>query len=264
MPRSSFATRLLPAALCAALLLQAADARADRRSFLETYEYMTMPDGDLELELWNRHFRQELAAETARAYQLEIEVEYGITNHWDIAVYQDFSQSTDPVDPTLNQPFQFDRTKVESRYRLGERGSNPIDMVLYFEVAKRFGEDEVELEPKFIAARDFGKLTVALNAAAEVEVANELEASGDYELEAAFIPAWAFGVTYELQPSLKIGAETYGEVGSFLDGNEVEAFAGPSLSWAPSPKLWVAGTVAFGLTSDSTDLASGFIVGLSL
>lgn len=248
----------------AGLATSARDARADRRSFLETYEYMTMPEGDLELEFWNRETRAAFASETARSYELEIEVEYGITSHWDIALYQVFGQVDDPVTPAGGQPFGYRRTNLETRYRLGERGSSPVDTLLYFEIEKAFGEDKWGFEPKLILARDFGKLTAVVNIIPEIELETEEEPSGETELEVEFEPGWSVGVSYEVSPKLKIGAETFGAVTSPFSDAVVEAFAGPSVSWAPSHKVWIATTAAFGLTTDTDAFLLGFIIGLGI
>ncbi len=242
-----------------------AAAHADRRSFLETYEYMTMPEGDVELEFWNRQSRATFDPDSPREMQFEIELEYGITAHWDVALYQVFSQATNAGDPTMGSPFGYAGTKLETRYRLGERGENPVDTVLYFEIEKEHvaDEDEWEFEPKVIVARDFGKVTTAFNAILEAKVARELEPDGEAEVETAFEAGWAFGVTYEVAPSFKVGAETFGS--THLTGeDETKALAGPSLSWAPSSKLWIATTAAFGLTDDSPDFQFGFVTGVGL
>ncbi len=237
-------------------------ARADRRSFLETYEYMTMPEGDVELEFWNRQQRDSFAADAARSFSLELELEYGISSHWDIALYQMFDQSMDPADPTAGSTFGYEGTKIETRYRLGERGTYPVDTVLYLEVVKEFPTDVWEVEPKIILARDFGPVTAALNVAAGIEVKHQLDMAGSSEVEAELEPNWAFGLTYEISPVIKVGAETFGKAD--LEDSDVTAFAGPSVSWAPSSKIWIATTAALGLTDDSPRYQLGFIAGVGL
>ncbi len=257
-----FRTVLFAVGVSLVLVAASGVARADRRSFLETYEYMTMPEGDVELEFWNRQQRDSFAADAARAFSLELELEYGITSHWDIALYQMFDQGMNPADPTLDSSFGYQGTKIETRYRLGERGTYPVDTVLYLELVKEFPTDTWELEPKLILARDFGKVTASLNAALGVEVVHQLDMAGDPEVEAELEPNWAFGLTYEISPVIKVGAETFGK--AHLEESEVEAFAGPSVSWAPSSKIWIATTAALGLTDDSPRYQLGFIAGVGL
>lgn len=238
------------ASLCglAALTLAPSGARADRRAFTHTYEYMTMPRGDLELELYNTQ-TEDFDLDTSD-FELQLEVEYGITERWDVSLYQVIRQGTD-------DPLHYAKTKVRTRYRFAERGEWPVDVLAYFEVAKPFGEAEVELEPKLILARDFGPVTTVLNLIGEVEIGDETE----------LVPGFAFGATYEIAPPIKVGAEVYGELEEEVsatgdESHELVAMAGPAVSWAPSPKLWLASTVAFGVTEAAADLEVRAILSL--
>jgi len=247
-------TRTAALALVLALAALAAppDARADRRAFTHTYEYLTMPEGGLELELYNTQKRATFADASPRAFQLQIEVEYGITDHWDVSLYQVFDQVSTP-DPMTSDPLHYAQTKLRTRYRFAERGELPVDLLAYFELKKDFAASVYAIEPKLIVARDFGPLTAAVNLIAEVEL-------GDVETEVE--PEWTAGVSYEVVPAFKIGAETIGALE--LESKEVAASAGPALSWAPSPKLWVSAGALFGLTDGAPDLTARLIIGLGL
>jgi hypothetical protein len=243
--------RVLWTSLFAVVLAAASTpARADRRAFGYVYEYQTMSAGGLDIELWNTQSRPDFSAEPS-AYELKLETEYGITDHWDIALYQIFEQGLE-----TSAPLSYSATQVETRYRFAERGELPIDVLGYFEIVKPLRQDSVELEWKAILARDFGPVTVAANLIAELEIGDETE----------FIPGWALGITYEPTPAWKIGAETFGELSEAADGEErkIHGWLGPSVSWAPSPKLWITGTAAFGLTSTSDDFLARLIIGISI
>jgi hypothetical protein len=243
-----------------AISLVGGAAHADRRAFTHTYEYMTMPDGDTELEFYNTHTRPEMGEDRDAGFEWQLEIEHGLTERWDLSLYTVFAQ-----DAAEGAPFRYDATKLRTRYRFSERGMSVLDTLLYFEVAKQFGENTWEFEPKLVLARDFGKFTAAANAIGEVELEEEVEMStGNSEMALAFEPGWAAGLTYEAVPQFKLGLETYGAVESPGDENEVEAWAGPALSWAPSPRLWLATTAAFGLTGHSDELVMRFILGLGL
>jgi hypothetical protein len=229
----------------AAAAFVAAPAHADRRSFGYTYEYQTMPEGGLDLEVWATQVRPEFG-DRATGFEFMLEIEYGITDHWDIAFYQVFAQG-----PGETDAFAFDATKVESRYRFAERGEWPIDVLAYFEVVKPLREDAVELEAKAILARDVGPITFALNLIAELELGDDVH----------FIPGWSLGATWEVVPAFHIGAETFGERN---EDDTVHAWIGPALSWAPSPKLWVTASAGFGLTSTSDDLLVRLVFGISI
>jgi hypothetical protein len=244
------------AAALAALAALAPAARADRRAFGVTYEYNTMPEGGLDLELWNTQSRTVFDGTGASTLEWKAEVEYGITDHWDLAVYQTFGEAHGS-DPALTVPFGYAETSVESRYRLAERGQWPVDVLLYLEVAKQFGADAWDVEPKLILARDLGRLSLNLNAAPELQVTK-----GPGTTDVALEPRWALGASYEIDPRWKVGAETYGEAD--LEASEVSAWAGPAVSWAPSEKLWIAGSAGAGLTDASDDLQVRLILGLGL
>jgi hypothetical protein len=235
--------------LLSTLVALAPAAHADRRAFGHTYEYQTMPQGGLDLEIWNTQTRPDLSS-AENAFELMLEIEYGITDHWDLAFYQIFAQD-------VGGSLGYDATALETRYRFAERGEWPIDTLAYFEIVKPLGKDAVELEGKAILARDFGPFTLNANLIAELLV-------GD---ETYFIPGWAVGLSYEPTPAWRLGVETLGEYAepeSKGAERHVVAWAGPSLSWAPSPKLWITGSAVFGLTEASDDLMARLIFGISL
>jgi hypothetical protein len=53
-------------------------------------------------------------------------------------------------------------------------------------------------------------------------------------------------VSPELLPELRAGAETWGGIDVEAPGDLAVA-AGPALSWTPTPTLWTAVTVGFGI-----------------
>jgi len=227
-------------------------AHADRRAFGFTYEYNTMPEGGVDLELWNTQSRASFPGGPANL-DWKMEVEYGVTDHWDLAVYQTFGQTHGAGG---SDALGYQETSLESRYRFAERGEWPVDVLVYLEVAKGFGTGLGDVEPKIILAKDLGQVSLNLNLISEIELTRE--ASGDLELE--WVPGWSFGAAYELSPQWKLGAETFGEI----EDEEAIASIGPSVSWAPNEKIWVAGTVAAGLTDEASDLTARFIIGLGL
>src|SRR5689334_2182094 len=74
-------------------LLAAPEARADRRTLIRAYEYMTQPKGNLELEIWNEVEAPKQGGFDAAATVHRIELEYGLTDHWDVALYHVFAQA---------------------------------------------------------------------------------------------------------------------------------------------------------------------------
>lgn len=244
-------SRLVAVSLAGLVLFAWSDARADRRSFTRTYEYMTMPKGGLELEFYNTQ-ETGFGDSDPSALKTQVEVEYGITDRWDLSIYQVFKQAKDPTDPAGNKAFEYAETKLRTRYRLGERGGWPVDVLLYFELVKAFGATEYEVEPKLILARDFGKVTLAVNLIGALVLVK----GADPEFEKAY----AAGLTYEVVPALKLGAEAFGDFET--DGGK--RYLGPSFSWGPSPAMWVAVNAGFGLTDAARDIAVQAIIGLGI
>ncbi|MCA9676587.1 MAG: hypothetical protein H6709_18135 [Kofleriaceae bacterium] len=252
------------AALAVASLTLAAgasSARADRRAFTRTYEYMTMPEGETELEFHSGQSRATLDGASPQSFDFAIEVEHGITDRWDISLYHVFEQTDAPL-AADSQALHFAELKVESRYRFSERGDLPVDIVAYGELVKVFGERAYEGEAKLILARDFDRLTAAVNliGAVELELGDETKAEPEY--------GWAAGLTYEVHPEIKLGAETWGAITEDETASgedlQVAGWAGPAVSWAPSSGLWMTSTLGLGVTDAADDVVFRLLIGMHL
>jgi hypothetical protein len=239
----------------AALVAAPGTAHADRRSFTRTYEYMTMPEGETELEIYSTQSRSSFDSDSPQEFNLQLEIEHGITRRWDISLYHVFEQSSGPALED-NTAFHFSELKLRTRYRFSERGELPVDILAYAEAIKVFGASVYEAELKAILARDFGRTTVAVNAIGAVEFGGDVE---ETELELGY----AAGVTYELNPRWKFGAESWGAAGTDELG-DMAVYAGPAISWAPGQSMWVSGTAGFGITDTADDATVRVLIGLHL
>lgn len=249
-------TRLAVTLFLLVSALATSTASADRRLFTSTYEYKTMPEGATALEFWHTQSRttwDDDDPNAATVLQNILEIEHGLTDHWDAALYMVFAQvASDNL--LLAAPYQFSELKLETRYRFADRGELPVDILAYGEVAKEFGVGVYEVEAKGIFARDFDRLTAAFNAIAEVEFGPDVP---ETELELG----WAAGISYEVHPKLNIGVETYGTVE--LEESEVLATVGPAIAIAPSHNLWVALTTGFGF-DEAPKFTGRLILGIEL
>jgi hypothetical protein len=232
--------------LCTAttLLLATGTARADLRSFTHTYEYATMPEGKTALEIWHTQTRSTSDSNSPQILESILEIEHGITEHWDLAFYQVFDQVSAGA---MSEGFHLGEAKLETRYRLAERGEWPVDTLLYLELAKEFGESVYEVEGKVIGARDFGDITVAANAIVEIKVGKDAE---ETEPEVG----WAVGATYQVHPKLRFGVETWGA----YEEEELYANAGPVVTLAPASNFWTTLTLGFGLSDEAEGANFGF------
>jgi hypothetical protein len=235
-------TLLLVAALLPTL------AAADQRSYTFTYQAVTAPKGALDLELWGDLYDPPGSA-GGRSYRYQAEIEYGITDRWDLALYNVFRQPH-------GDSFEYEALKLESRYRLTEPGAFPVDLVAYAEVEKSFVDEKATtLEEKLIVGKDVGRANLALNLVAEQEFVD-----GKTELEWG----WSAGASWEFHPAFRLGAECFGDVKEAETANgeewQVESWAGPAVAVSLPIHTgvvhgaWAAVTAGFGLNSRSDDL----------
>ena len=227
------------AALC---LVAAAPARADRKSYLFTYGYATLPKGATEIESW---ITREDDDEVARQLDggIRVEGEFGVTDRFDVSLYTNLTKEGD-------QSLDWDSSSIEMKYRLGRAGQWPVDVELYAEYEQPFkvhGWGEPEL--KVILAHDFGPLNVAGNLIFEKPVDDDTGTHLPWQKE------WAAGTSWELSPRVNVGIEGHG---SFT---ESKAKIGPVLSYQ-GDKAWVAIGPYFGLTKRDGDVGARAIMGL--
>ncbi len=226
----------------------AAGARADRRSFVRAYEYATQPKGNLEVELWNE-IEPPKGDISAAVVTNRIELEYGLTDHWDIALYHVFEQGG-PEHASL----RFDSWRVESRYRLAERGEWPVDVMLYLEGERPSAlEDPFELEEKLILAKDLGRFGLVLNLVGEQKIFRGAERKWEVDL----------GARYEVVPQLRIAAEAWTLQSVTSTGTTRSWYAGPSVSVA-SERVWVQAGVGVGLGDSSSAFQFRSVLGFNL
>jgi hypothetical protein len=221
--------------ITAALLLAAADAaRADRRTMIRAYEFQTQPKGNLELELWN-DVEAPRSAFTDSTIVTRVELEYGITDRWDAALYHVFAQGGPQAEPI---PFHFDSWRLESRYRLAEKGEWPVDVMIYGEVERPADFNQpFETEEKLILEKDFGRFALVANLV-----------GAQHLLRADLGRTWEvdLGARYELMPQLRAAVEfwtTQEYVGQDVSRNY---YLGPSISVA-TQRVWLQFGIGFGL-----------------
>ena len=231
--------KALAAAACLAALALAPEARADRRSFTRAYEYATQPAGNLELEIWNDLTipKDSFAGTVA---QPRIELEVGLTDHWDIALYHVFESKLEDG----KSSFTFDSWRLESRYRLFEKGELPVDLMLYLELERPTDfSAPAELEEKIIIGKDLGRLGLVVNLVAEQKLATANRAGHVWELDA--------GARWEMVPALRVGVEYFVTMRSAPGADlEVKHYLGPSISVA-NAKIWLQVGAGIGLGDNS-------------
>jgi hypothetical protein len=250
---------LIPALCALAIGLQPAAARADRRAYAETYEAVTAEEGGLDVEMWTTYARDSevLNGPPGKGFRNMLELEYGLTSRWDVALYNILD--VDTVDGSAG----YGGLKLETRYRLAPAGTWFVDPVIYLEYQYlRHGDADHKLELKLIVAKDIERWNFAVNLAAEAEHL----AAGGYVPETEY----AAGISRELGgPALKLGVEIFGKAEKPPgEATEVFFWTGPAVSWATRLSrgalqgLWVTLGAGKGLTSHSETWYGRAIVGL--
>jgi hypothetical protein len=239
--------RLRSVLAASALILWPSISQADRRAYGQTYEAVTAPKGEFDIETWHTYARdgELINGPASRGYRGMLELEYGITSRWDIALYNLLDIVSDPG------ASGYAGFKIESRIRLVPAGEWFVDPVLYLEYQRLFrGEAAQKAEVKLILGKDFDSWNISTNLAFEVERA----IGGRYTPEVEY----ALGVSREIfGPALKLGVEAFGRAEKPSD-EEVKFFvwAGPAISWAttlrgPIRGFWITLAAGRGLTSHS-------------
>jgi hypothetical protein len=224
-----------------AVLFAAAPVRADRKFYLFTYQYATLPKGAAEIESWITREDDDAIAKRIDG-ELKVEGEFGITDRFDVSLYTILTKEGD-------ESLDWDASSIEMKYRLGQPGQWPVDVELYAEYEQPFqvhGWGEPEL--KLILARDFGPVNVAGNFIFEKPV------DDDTGTHLAWQREWAAGVSYEVSPRVNLGVEGHGSFSAST------AKIGPVVSYQ-GEKAWVAIGPYFGLTRRDGDVGARAILG---
>lgn len=215
---------------------------ADRRSYVWTYEYMTMPKGMWELEYYLTSEAADINRSNINTLKHWFELEYGITNNWDVAMYQMWKTKNKKAENDT----EYDGFKLRTRYRFGKTGQYIVDPEVYLEYIR---DDDLSKpnvgEVKLILGKDFGDFNISYNQILKRNLEKEGKTGHEY----------AVGVNYRFTPAFKFGLESKGVY------NERKSALGPTLSWS-GKKIWVSLGVVFGLNERSNDLETRIIAGI--
>jgi len=230
-------TIIITVAAAAVLLAWAHMAPAAQRTYVWTEEYGTLAKGNAEFEYWNTATTRDIQTRSASDWNQKVELEYGITDHLNVSLYQVFEQAADSGSLT------YAGYNIELKYRVDEANVLPVDVLLYVEHEVSTIEGGVN-EGKIVLAKDIGKLNVAYNQIYE-KVTNG--GKGDY--------GYAAGSSYELAPWLRFGVES---TGSYT--NDTYA-AGPTIAWMGN-RIWADIGVVYGLNRRTEDREVRFLMGV--
>ena len=216
---------------------------ADKRSYVWTYEYMTMPKGRWELEYYLTSEVRDINRSNINTIKQWLELEYGITDNWDIAMYQMWKFKN----KRFENDSEYEGFKIRTRYRFGNKGQFIVDPLIYIEYIRdttNWHKPNVG-EAKLILAKDIDKLNISYNQILK----GELESDGLVQWE------YAFGLNYAINNYFRFGLESKGNYTK-------DKFAvGPTLAFA-TKKFFISFGTVFGLNKRTDDLQTRMIVGV--
>ncbi|RJP29560.1 MAG: hypothetical protein C4533_00780 [Candidatus Omnitrophota bacterium] len=217
-------------------------AYADNRSYVWTYEYMTMPKGLWEAEVYATTEIKDINRSNINTVKHWLELEYGLTDRLDLAVYQMWKTGN----KISENDTEYDGFKVRARYRFGEKGKFLLDPLVYLEYIRNDDLHKPNVgEAKLILARDIGRVNISYN---QILKAN-LESEGLAEWE------YAAGGSYKISETFRFGLESKGSY------TKDKIAVGPVVSFRFG-KNWMALGSAFGLNERTDDLQVRLIVGI--
>jgi hypothetical protein len=219
-----------------AIVLSGGAAFADQKNYVWTYDYATLARGGSEVEFYQTAVTKDIQTRNASDWKQQVELEYGITDHLDAALYEMYEQPADGV-------LSYAGYKLRLRYRIAEKDRLPVDFLLYAEHQENI-TDENAFEGKLILAKDIGKLNIAYNQIYEREYGPGKEEHG-----------YAVGVSYALAPWFAVGIEAKG---SYTDK---EYAAGPTLAWVGN-RIWANVGAVYGMNRKSNDREVRFLLGV--
>jgi len=213
------------------------EVHAAQRTYVWTEEYGTLAKGNAEFEYWNTATTPDIQKRNASDWQQKVELEYGITDHLNVSLYQVFEQSADSNNLT------YVGYNIELKYRIAEANVLPVDVLLYAEHEVSTIEGGVN-EGKIILAKDIGKLNIAYN-----QIYERVNNAGKDD------NGYAIGTNYELAPWFRVGVES---TGSYTQGTYA---VGPTLAWMGN-RIWANIGAVFGLNRKTDDRDVRFLLGV--
>jgi hypothetical protein len=201
-------------------LTTAADAGS--RRFTYSYETTTMPKGAMELENWVTWKTSKDNDADFERFDIRHEFEYGVTDHLQLAFY--FADWRYEKSATESGKTSFQDIAVEAIYNLTDPNTSPYGSAVYGEI--KGSDDFIELEGKLLLQKNIGPWVMVYN------VGGEIAWEDDYQQDEAELKQ-TLGVSYQLHPSLSIGAEVLHEIAvpDVESIGDSGVYLGPNISW---------------------------------
>lgn len=226
-------------------------AFAHARDYVWTEVYKTLPKNVFELESWVTFKVPDGGVTNANTIEYQEELEYGITDHWNIAHYERWKTTNRTgrrKDSTVYQGFKF-----ETKYRFGEKNKYWLDPLLYLELKTdvRDKHNKNKLEGKIVLSKDWGKFNFVYNQIMESELDNGGRTEHEYRIASS----------YEIFSGVRAGLEVLGNYWK-PSSHRNEISLGPSVAYE-NKYFWLASGVAFGANNAADDFQARILLGIS-
>lgn len=226
------------------VMLFSAVASADPRPFTFSNDTYPMGKGDWEYEQWVTYRTHKEDESDYQRLDFRHEIEFGITDSFDLAFYLPTWRYEDSEDMSGTQLGSVD---IETIVYL----SNPIEdflgIGLYGEV--KVGEESLGFENKLLVQKDIGNWVLLYNLVLETGIEGVF---GDGENEVEGELKHTLGASYAVTDGWFLGAETVVE-SVYADWSEYEGttvYAGPAVSFQRNKNFWFTLTPTYQLTDN--------------
>jgi hypothetical protein len=214
----------LPASAAFLLTIGAAimPVQAGERRFAFSYEADTAPAGTREFEQWLTWKSDKATNHDFDEFTFREEFEFGVTDRLQLGIYLADWRILRGTD---DDGTSFKDTGFDLIYNLTNPTTDWLGSALYGEML--IGPDKFVLEGKLLLQKNIGKWVIAANTILEAEWEGE-----DLDEQ---VGVWenTLGVSYQVCPSLTIGAEAVHEVEfeNWEEAGEHVFYAGPNFSY---------------------------------
>lgn len=237
------------------------EAWAHARTYVFSQEYQTLPQGMFEVESHTKVKVPDMGKHSGEnSWAFEEELEYGVTDHLNIAHYQQWERSNheglDDDGVANKDTARYAGFKFEAKYRIGEKGKYWVDPLVYFEYEyepqERFDGAAHGLESKIVLSKDFGKFNVTYNQIMDSKLGHKGRTEHEYTL----------GANYEVFEGFRAGLEVAGQYWN-PSVNRNEIGLGPTLAYE-AKYFWVAAGVLIGANNIADDFQGRVSFGIPI
>ncbi|TSA41936.1 MAG: hypothetical protein D4R57_00035 [Verrucomicrobiales bacterium] len=202
--------------------------RATERLFTYTYEPETLPKGAAEAEqsVTLRAGRNSaVGQEKFRRVQFREEIEYGVTDNYQLALYfnHQYESYKDPATGTTRTDYRQQGISIENKFMVWNPADHAVGLSLYLEPT--YDGKNAELEQKIILGQRSGDWKWALNLTHATEWENDFrDKEGELEV--------SFGIARQLSPHWSVGVEIrdHNELPDYSRWENTAIYIGPVIS----------------------------------